>query len=335
MPARKRKVTRVKRSVRKKRSFFSFLSRGKLSLGVVVIMGLVLAGSLYIIGGVVPEGSKYKPLSDTPYELDFSNSTVGDPSNPDQLKLKTVPFKECANTLAVDFLVDVSGSMAYKLSIGSDTKIDKTLEAIKTFARQLPDNAAIGVQKFGDGSFVPPTGAAPVVELQKYGDIKSTFDAQVNSMKPSTTTWSSATWTRKGFDLAKTKLSESIDTNKFPGYSYAMIFISDGIPEYSLDTSSNNCKIPKSPNQQRCFSVTMDPRNPPGPDIAQEIKDKGVKIFSIALVSNETTNDDSYFVGSLTDLLKNVSSGTGYYEETYDASRIPEMIKSVSSRVCR
>src|SRR6185437_10497344 len=69
-----------------------------------------------------------------------------------------------------------------------------------------------------------------------------------------------------------------------------------------------NCKLATIPGQHaRCFATDQDPTVPP--NLADEIKNEGVRVFSIAILDQQ----DDRFNTQLKQLLQNVASPDSFY----------------------
>lgn len=293
---------------------------GKLSSGmlyIVLIILLLTLGGMTFTGGIIPLDNVI-PVS-TPAAGDQAaggqiivTQTATNPKN--NLQLETFGIENCQKTLAVDFLIDTSSSM------NENNKLSELKQSLTSFLGSLSDNSVIGVQSFS-------TQTRNIADLDYYKNNKTTLSNFVTHLSAN-----GSTSTRDAFTLAEQKLSDAITQNKFPGYNYSLIFISDGAPTSGLDKSLNDCLVYKNtPAGPLCFSKREDPRTPP--DISQQIKGMGVKIFSIGIFGA----DDAPIRPYEEQLFQDVSSQplSTYYYETLSASNLPTIFNTISSKVCQ
>ncbi len=292
-------------------------------LFVIAIMATITSFAYLLMGGVAPdypEATKNAPKNIGKQEIIFEQNT--DPGKKN-LQLQTFKVKTtCEDKIAVDFLIDVSGSM------GNGNKQVNEKNAINSFVSRMTDNSVIGIQVFSD-----PNNVREIVPISLYKDVKTQVRNTINSLSAS-----GATSTRSALDLAKQKLSQAISENRFPDYKYNLIFLSDGVPEAAgLIPNSQNCLV-TSPytdpltNQTtiRCFARIQDPRTPT--NIPDEIKTLGVDIYSIAI----TDPQDQPMKSELLRLLSDVSSdpNSTYFYESVDGTDLTAILDNVLKSIC-
>lgn len=289
---------------------------GKLSSGllyIILIIFLLTLGGMTLTGGIVPIN---KPISaDAVPEGDQVIIKEAQSNAKNNLQLQTFGIETCQKTLAVDFLIDTSGSMS------QDGKLGQLRQALSSFVGKLSDNSVVGMQAFS-------TQTRNIADINYYKNNKNTITSFISTLRAQ-----GGTSTRDGFTLAQQKLSDAITQNKFPGYNYSLIFISDGFPTSQLDRNTSDCLAYKSipPNQYLCFSKREDPRT--SPDLSQQIKDLGVKIFSIEVYGKEDAWAKSYE----DQLFQDISSKPldTYYYETLSANDLPKIFDTISNKVCQ
>ena len=145
---------------------------------------------------------------------------------------------------------------------GGGTKISRLKEAVLTFVGSFSDSSVVGIQDYS--SAMNPRGpVAVLVPFSYYKDVKTNLPALVNQMQAI-----GNTWTRDAFVFSFARMQEAIP--KFPNYKMAFIFISDGQPN-TID----------HPNP-------LQTQNPT--DIAVQIKNAGIKIFTISYGADADVN---------------------------------------------
>lgn len=286
-------------------------------LYVVVIMLTLISFSFFLVGGKFPAMTPQITAPD-PGKQEIIFEQDKDPGK-ENLQLQTFKVKNsCESKIAVDFLIDVSGSMRF------GNKQQREKDALRAFAGKMVDDSVIGMQVFS-------AGTREIVPLSKYADVKNQFASAVNGL-----TASGNTETRNGMLLSKQKLSEVISQNKFPGYKHSLILLTDGIPEAFPEIIDDaHCrKIVYEPgiNSDRCFAIAQDPTEPP--NVGDEIKNLGVDIYSINITSNEVS--DVEMAPFLESLLKDVASTpvSEHYYTSLDGADLTRILEKVFKDIC-
>ncbi|MEK7571762.1 MAG: VWA domain-containing protein [Patescibacteria group bacterium] len=235
------------------------------------------------------------------------------------LQLKTFMVNTCGQKTAVDFLIDTSGSMQF------DNKMNRTKEALRFFTDNLIGKSVIGMQTFS-------AEAKEVVPLRYYKDVKEDVSKAIEDLKPG-----GNTVTRDGFNLAKGKLAAAITSNKYPDYRYALIVITDGIPEIPPAEQQPDSCIIKVPDANltgdRCFAKEQDPTR--APSVANDIKNMGVDVYTVNIYS-DTFPSDRAMLPYLEALLKESASqptDTHYYN-SINGDNLQEIFDNVISNIC-
>jgi hypothetical protein len=298
------------------------ISLGKINTGflyLAVIMFVIVGFAFLMMGGTFPD----YPAATTKAPSNLGEQEIVFTQDPDpgkktqQLQTFTVKNK-CEDKIAVNFLIDVSGSMR------DNNKIEKEKNALRAFTGKMSDNSVIGMQIFSDPNIV-----REILPLSLYKDVKQQAQDAINSL----TTYR-ATSTRDGFNLSKQKLTEAINQNAFPDYQYNLVFLSDGVPEVDMPESQKtpeNC-LATAPyrGQTRCFAKAQDPRSPT--NIPNEIKLLGVDIYSIAI----TDSVDQPLKNELLQLLKDAASDpdSTYFFESVDGNDLQTVLNNVLKSIC-
>lgn len=280
----------------------------------ILILVLIVLGSILMAGGLFPKLLKGDPNAEKfiaiPEIPQDTHST---------LQLKTIKFKSCTSAVAVNFLVDRSGSMRY------GTKLQNLQSALRVFANNYPDDGIIGMQSFSE----PALGPTADVPIDYFRNVESQFSSAISALFPD-----GGTYTRDAFSFVKPRLDAA--KSKFSNYKFSLIFISDGVPETLARNNAQGacqgttpedlryCGL-KSDGNCRCFDTSQDPTL-----IANEIKNSGVRIFSIGYINDE----DLKFKDDLTTLMKNVaSSPNDFYEAPID-NQLTDILSQISQKLC-
>ncbi len=291
-------------------------------LFIVLIMASLVGLSFFMVGGSFPTMTpSITPATNTgKQEIVFSQ--VQDPGKKN-LQLQTFTVKNsCESKIAVDFLIDISGSMAF------DGGIKQTNEknALNAFTARMLDSSVIGIQTFSKPDLVREK-----IPISLYKDVKSQVTNTIKSLPAD-----GATSTRDALNLAKQKLSEAITQNKFPDYKYVLILITDGVPEAEpIRTDSASCLVvvqDTERNVPRCFAKIQDPRIPT--DVSAEIKSLGVEIYSLGITSPHSS--DRLLQPYLTKLLQDVASTplSAHFYSSDNGADLKTQLDSVFKDIC-
>lgn len=309
-------------------SHYLSMLKGKLDSGmlyIIVIMAAITTFAFYMVGGKFPKMFDPAGTPKNPGKQEIIFEQVPDPKKKN-LQLQTFKVKNtCESKIAVDFLIDVSGSMGFNGGI----KQTNEKNALKAFTDRMVDSSVVGIQTFS-------SGATDRVPLSYYKDVRSQVSATINGL-----TAGGATYTRDAFALTKQKLSSAISQDKFPGYKYFLIFITDGVPEADppiFDDAHCEIIVPDStlPGGKRCFAKIQDPRGTPtdSTNIGTEIKNAGVETYSLAITSQ--TSSDQQLLPYLTALMQNVASTplTTHFYSSDNGSDLKTQLDSVFKDIC-
>ena len=276
-------------------------------IGLAVGMGVLLSR------GVTPRSTLSDPGETG--DLEIVKETPG--INRNNLQLKTIKFRECASKVAVGLLVDRSGSMR-------GAKIDNLKSALTTFTQSLSDQSVIGLSSFSSND----DGAVVVQEdvpFSRYKDAKSSMPEAIQNLRAA-----GATNTRSAFLFERDKILAAQTT--FPNQKFALIFLSDGIPE----TNPRDCASGRqyqTPTNLRCFANSQDPTQ--SPDVSKEIKDKGIKIYTIALYVPGDPQDE-YFLPDMRTMMGKIATEPtlSTYYEIPDPTQLKQIYKDISHKIC-
>lgn len=182
-------------------------SRGSITLPILI--GIVILGSIYLVGGILPN---LEPI-DTGEQ---GRVVVLDPENTDNasdsssLRLRTIKFKTCDETAAVDLQLDITGSLS---PVAQDLK-----DAVFTFTEQLTDNSIIGIQAYNEDN-----PRMEVIPISEYKDVKNDIRPAVQSLKTN-----GGTPSYDALNYSKEILQTA--TTQHPDRQFTYIFFSDGNP---------------------------------------------------------------------------------------------------------
>lgn len=290
--------------------------KGKADTGtlyVVVILISLIAFSYFLAGGSLPAMDSANTQSN-PGKQEIIFNQVNDPGKKN-LQLQTFTVKNtCESKVAVDFLIDVSGSMAF----GNKQSQEKA--ALQAFTNRMVDESVIGIQTFS-------AGTSDVVPISFYKDVKNRVQSAISNL-PAV----GNTQTRDGLMLSETKLSEAITQKKFPEHKYSLVLLTDGIPETTPNETDCEATAIRQDGFKRCFARPQDPRVPT--NVATEIKNLGVEIYSINITSTEKS--DVELAPYLEALLKDVASPplSEHYYTSLDGADLKAILDKVFKDIC-
>lgn len=238
----------------------------------------------------------------------------------ENLQLKTFTINECLDKIAVNFLVDTSGSFAY------DGKLDNLKQSLKRFTERMSNYSVIGMQTFS-------ANVQERIPLDYYINQKIQAEATIDSLQPS-----GNTRTRDGFKLAQQLIDQSKRDKKFEGYQYVLVLLTDGIPEMN-PTQSRTCIGPQIADPLtapalRCFAREQDPRVPS--NIPAALKASGVTIYSVGIYSPNRPSD-AFFQPQLEQLLKDVASPPSqqFYFSSVHGGNLNTILDKIFNSICR
>ncbi len=297
-------------------------------LYILVIMFLAIAMGVYLSGGSIPvdpNGPAGPPTLEPYFDpADYGQQQIilptGAQGSKNNLQLITFRVNVCVQKTAFLFLIDTSGSMKF------ENKMNRVKDALRAFTVPLAGKSAIGILTFSKS-------VDEKVPLSYYRDVRPQVQSAINGLVPDG--W---TVTRDGFNLAKQKLVEAKAANKFPGYKYVLIVMTDGVPEIPPDRP-RTCEVPEVPDPntapaKRCFAKEQDPRVPT--DLSSDIKNGlATEIYSIGIYSPNYPSDLA-LAPYLKKLLQDVSSQppASHYYESVNAGNLTRIFESVTNRVC-
>lgn len=276
-----------------KQLMFSFSNlKGKGEIYVVSILGVIILGSAFLVGGMFPDLNQVtNPLdSFTPKEkkgnknngavqliqLDAKKNPRNNNQNNNQNNQNRSNPPACQNNGAIALLIDLSASMQ------ASNKMTKLKNALKSFSNDLSNTTFVGMYTFASPNVGDKNVGTPEKEPKQrlpFGKFnKGSFDRAVGQLKPYVKPPADgATYMRDGLEYVSQKISQSKDDN--PGKRFSLIFISDGVPELIECVESH---MPNGVCQpDRNYDYTQDPTL--DPNVASQIKNSGVTIYSIAI----------------------------------------------------
>lgn len=300
-------------------------------LYVLVLMFVAIAAATVLSGGFVPvdPNGPGGPPTLPPYfdSSDYGQQKIILPSDaltPDarkNLQLKTFLVNTCGLNTAILFLIDTSASMQ------DYGKITKEKDDLNAFVKQLAGLSVIGMVTFS-------AEIKERVPMDYYKNNKQQVGATIDGLSPQG--W---TRTRTGFLKAQDILSAAISQNKFPGYHYNLILLTDGVPEIPQEAGAppRICEAhvadPLWGAAGRCFSQEEDPRIPT--NVATTIKNLGVQIYTVAIESPESS--DVYMKPYLENLLSNLASTptSSHFYTSLNAGNLNQILDSVITKICQ
>jgi hypothetical protein len=290
------------------------------STTISLVLAVIILGSLLFVGSIAPREGEVT----NPPKQGILDPTL-DTTEKRSLQLETLKFKECAETVAIDFLVDNSGSMEY------GDKLVELKKGLVTFSSNFPDTGIIGLQAYSSPASRPPVGYHELVPIDLFKNVKSNFVSAVSSMRPA-----GATYSKDAMTFAKQKLDAA--RARFPDYQFNLVFISDGIPETEATEAalcpggipnSDLCSVSTNPltgqADCRCFAQVQDPTS-----VASQIKNSGVRIFTISYLDAL----DEKFNDRLQDLMKGVASSISDYYQAPVENQITTILSQIAQKSC-
>ncbi len=270
----------------------------KLDLFILAILGVAIVLSFFLVGGLMPEDFKPTQYSDTQFYT--PSNLTSTPSAERGLQLDLIKLKSCSSTTAVNFLVDRSGSMR-------GTKLAQLKNGLLAFKNKLSDENIFGLQTYS----YPPNTWINVVNPTYVKDVKSDLRAKICSIQADG-------WTHSKDAFLQTESILYGAKNKYPGYNFVLIFISDGVPE--TDEESRTC------GQSRCFATKQDPT-----EVAKRIKENGIRIITLAY----TDSGDQGLNEQLQAMMQRVASSPEDYYKAPSSNEVKEILEKIVNSICK
>src|SRR3989344_1361927 len=283
----------------------------------VILLGLSLAGGF--IGNPLNSGNQSSEI----FQLTDSGDSARDvlkirslipgtipqnpPSPPPPGSAPTAPpaptTTSCTGQkVAVDFLLDVSGSM----NDGTPKKIQALKTAMVNFASRFRSSDLIGIQIFSSQAaaavcadiefgFTNTTTACNILPINTYNSVL--YSKKVNKL------WANGdTYMQDGFIQAK----QAIETAKqqYPsGYTWVLVFLTDGIPNVP-ENGLLSKEGPDAVQDPRSFTTVNELKN----DLNVRIISIGLDLNSLADIGHNYTKPRSEIPAYAQTLLQDVAS---------------------------
>jgi hypothetical protein len=294
----------------KKRGGYSPVNlTGPGTIFTLAFIALAIGMGLLLTRGVTPTSTLTTPEQTGDLEI------IPETPDPSQkgLQLKTLRFKECGSKAAVGLLVDRSGSMG--------PKMNDLRSALTTFTQGLGNQSVVGMYSFSSNNY-GATQISEDVPFSRYQNVKQKVSSTIQNLRPA-----GSTNTRSAFLFIKDKIIAA--TKQFPDNIFALIFLSDGIPERDpIDPDSGRCY--SDYRGQRCFALSEDPTV--DPDVSKAIRDAKIRIYSIAIY-NKNDLSDIFFLPDMRNMMTKISSSDSYYE-TPDSSQLKKIYSDIATKIC-
>lgn len=273
--------------------FFSY------GLPTFIILGVVFLGALAITGGLIPSKRKPPPSNYQIGELDIPPGS----SSQFNLQLNTLKFKNitppCENTLTLDFLLDITGSMN-SLTPSGRTKLSRLKEAVLAITQNLTDDSVIGIQAFNSNIISQPA-KMDIIPISHYGSVKGLIPSRVNALIAG-----GQTPTYYALVFSYNKLAGALPI--FPGRKFNFILISDGEP---VPLSQDPRKFTPNPANQIRSLVGIE------------------NVYTVGVYDTAQAGNPA-----LSDLLKSIASSPSKYYEAESADQIQALLSAIKTDIC-
>lgn len=214
--------------------------RKGLGFNLIIIFAAVFLGYI-MVGGFVPNFGLTPTNKNSEYEM-IPPQPQGQKSS---LQLQTIKFRRCEATVAVNLVLDRSGSMSESQDGGAKQKIQYLKDATKSFISLMSDDSPVGMQSFG-------STASLDFKIDKLGGRRDLVNSKITSLRPGGMTNMSA-----ALRYAKDELKEAIP--KFKEYSFSLILLSDGMWNEGGDPTSVVNEIKKM--KVKIFTISFGDRS--------------------------------------------------------------------------
>ncbi|MGE5041981.1 MAG: VWA domain-containing protein [Candidatus Levyibacteriota bacterium] len=309
-----------------------FFQKGSITL--YLLLAVIIAGAFFLAGGI--PSFNFSPTDNTPAGQPVLETP--DPQRND-LQLKTLKFKGCTTTTAIDFLIDTSGSM------GDNNKLTNLEQALTNFSKNFNDSTVTGLRRF---SASPNYCNAPITErlvpIDFYSQNKTQFSSAVGNLCPS-----GGTNTRTAFAAELADMQQMVTDQRFKDKNFNLIFLTDGIPEDHSFPLQGDCQQfvnsdfpvctpytqPGSKPACRCFDSSQDPTA--NPQIAQQIQAlkslNGNNVHIYALLVFDPVID-APFKAKVDNMMTAIASTPQDYLQTTDPTQISALYGQIAQKIC-
>lgn len=300
---------------------YTYFVRGSITL--IVLLSIIIVGSIILVGGAYPIIS-YQTLNMDNQKTFEEEENITPTGKPNNKQLQITELKNCSDSLAVEFLLDTSGSME------DGGKIQKLKDALNFFVGQLKKNAVIGIRTFNDTTSLQ-------LPFDFYKNNQANVSTIITSLVPG-----GGTSTRDAFVATQKDLVDILPKKDFKNYTFNVIFFSDGIPETADANTKNAGKCtpePRNESGHRCFDTLQDPTNNaiPGGNISEQIKNlknkdgRKIRIFSVLLFDRD---NDLYFKSEEETIMEHVASSPQDFYKTTQSEDLQKIFKQIITQVC-
>lgn len=291
-----------KHSKRNNSLLYRHLKTLKGSSTLILLILVVIVGSILLVGGIFPSDKGRLPRPGASEVVIDTSQPPQTGLNKNSLQLQTLKFKQCANTITVDLMLDRSNSMSRNTPSGV-TKIQRLKEAVNQLVSKLTDTSIIGIQSFSGND--SPSDITNDVPISLYSDVKGQVPGAISNLRPS-----GNTPTHDALAFSYARLQEALP--KFPGRKFNFIFVSDGQPV----TGGGH-------------SGTQDPRDYT-PNPAEQIKALGVNVYTVGIY-DQGQADKTQISG----LLKDIASKPENYYEATTADDTSKLLTAIAEKICQ
>ncbi len=223
----------------------------------------------------------------------------------------SVPANTCNSKVAIDFLLDVSGSMYRDIDPNPPYRIDQLKTAMAAFGNHLTGNDVVGIQVFSSPGNPNCSGAGAVSSTGASCEVLhiNSFNSGQYQQKVSSLLAGGQTFTKDAFAFIGPIIN--IGINQYSEYKWFLVFLSDGVPNPYLD------QYPfRLGNVQLQDVVTPIKSNPK------------IKIITIGLGNPGTDYDDG--------LMRDIASipSSTYFHHSATGSDLSSVFNDIFTQTC-
>jgi uncharacterized protein YegL len=243
-----------------------------------------------------------------------TSSSPGPTVSPSSQPTPSPTPASCVSRVAIDFLLDVSGSMDIEQTSvpAGQRKIDYLKTAMIAFGDRLEQTSLVGIQVFSgptitvdgsDSSMCYPNSACEILPIGTYNS--SQYQQEVSSLRGR-----GQTPMKDAFILAKQRIDSFRASNpQYNDYEWYLVFLSDGFPVPAL----TQWPFPRGPQQP--LDVVTPIKNLPN-----------MKIVSIGL----GTPGDDYDQG----LMTQIATSPQYFHGSLTGNNLGSVFQQIFNQVC-
>lgn len=328
-------------------------------LYVLLMLGLVSGLSYFMTGGVVP-GIERDPENPQIVEIDdqldtearqnlqLVNIGIKPTETPTPSPIPTVPdptvtptpeptvvedvVEECLNNTVLSLILDVSTSMVF------DNKLGQLNSAMNSFSNDFRPEMVVGAVHFAGPTSFPATstnaaGSRTLLPYTRFSDNSQLVKTRLTTLKNQVSEFTpDGTYMANAFRRTINNINSLKSSNNYPGYRYATVLFTDGVPEGDGGQgcvvsypSFSDSRYTYSP---LCFSRAQDPRTS---GLTTQLKNVSDQVYAVGLYTGPR---ERRALSEARSLLAATASEPSFAADTSNPAELGAIFDNVLNQVC-